>query len=217
MLRKPNSRRVVVLCAHPDDEVLGCGGWIANLADEGHTVSVIFTTDGVRHPPVSTDSRPDSYKALQVLGVEKRNIHYLGIPTQRSDEKILRDFTAKIEDLTPETDVAILPYDGDLNIDHVFAHQLGLICFRPLRYKTSVVMMEILSASEFSACPFQPNFYVDISRNLERKAESLACYTRQVLPFPHPRSPEATCIKAKSRGLEVGWEAAEAFRIVRCF
>lgn len=203
--------------AHPDDEVLGCGGWIAHLIKTNNDVSVIFTTDGVRHPPVLTDSKEDAHEALQLLGVKKENIHFLNIKTQRSDEYVLRDYTGQIEKLTNNIDLVITPSRHDLNVDHAFAYNLALICFRPVKYRTKIVTMEILSSSEWSDKPFHANYYIDISDTIDLKIASLAKYTKQVLPFPHPRSSEAVRIKAQQRGLEVGYHYAEAYHIVRWF
>lgn len=203
--------------AHPDDEVLGCGGWIAHLIKTNNDVSVIFTTDGVRHPPVSTDSKVDAYEALQSLGVRKENIRFLNIKTQRSDEYVLRDYTEQVEKLSKNVDLVITPSRNDLNVDHVFAYNLAMICFRPVKYRTRIVTMEILSSTEWSDRPFHANYYIDISDTIDLKIASLAKYTKQVLPFPHPRSSEAVRIKAQQRGLEVGYHYAEAFHVVRWF
>lgn len=197
---------------------MGCGGWIASLTeDKTNDVSVIFTTDGVRHYPVSTDSKGDAYDALHVLGVKKENIHFLNIKTQRSDEYVLRDYTERVEKISSKTELVIVPSKHDLNVDHLFAYNLALICFRPLRCRTKIVTMEILSSSEWSDHPFHANYYIDITNTVDRKIEALGKYVKQLLPFPHPRSPEAVRIKAQQRGLEVGYHYAEAFHIIRWF
>ena len=208
---------VIVLVAHPDDEVLGCGGWMAKMSAEGHDLTVLFATDGVRHPPISTDSKEDSYSANAVLGVARENIHYLGVPTQRADGHVLRDYTQLVEQLAGQPDMVIIPSRTDLNVDHLFAHQLGMICFRPVKRRVRIVEMEILSSTEYGEDSFNPNFYVDISGYVEKKTEALSKYSKQVLEFPHPRSPQAVTIKAQQRGLEVGCNSAEAFRIIRWF
>ena len=210
-------KKVVVLCAHPDDEVLGCGGWIAKLVRREHQVSVIFTTDGIRHPPVSTDNRIDAYEALALISVRREDVRFLGLPTMRSDGQVLRDFTPKVEALVMDADLLIVPSKDDLNVDHAFAYTLGLICCRPIKRQVNIVSMEILSSSEWGDTPFQPNFYVDISDTLELKIAALSRYTNQVRDFPHPRSPEALRIKAQQRGLEVGYRYAEAFKVIRWF
>ncbi len=197
--------------------MIGCGGWIAQLINNKNDVSVIFTTDGVRHPPASTNSRDDAYRALEVLGVKKEQIHFLDIKTQRSDEYVLRDYTEHVEKIGKKTDLVIVPSGSDLNVDHVFVYKLALICFRPVKYRTKIVTMEILSSSEWSDHPFHANYYVDISNTIEEKIAAVNKYVKQVLPFPHPRSPEAIRIKAQQRGLEVGYHHAEAFHIVRWF
>ena len=171
----------------------------------------------MRHPPVSTDSKGDAYEALQVLGVNRDDVHFLNIKTQRSDEYVLRDYTEQVEKVARNIDLVIVPSKQDLNVDHVFAHNLALICFRPAKYRTRIITMEILSSTEWSGRPFHANYYVDISETIDSKIEALGKYVKQVLPFPHPRSPEAIRIKAQQRGLEVGYEYAEAFHIVRWF
>ena len=171
----------------------------------------------MRNPPVSTNSKKNAYSALQVLGVKQENIHFFNIKTQRSDEYVLRDYTKKVEEIGELTDLVIAPSENDLNVDHVFAFKLALICFRPIKYRTRIVSMEIMSSSEWSDRPFHANYYVDISNTIEAKIEAVKKYDTQVLPFPHPRSPEAIMIKAQQRGLEVGYHYAEAFHIVRWF
>jgi LmbE family N-acetylglucosaminyl deacetylase len=210
-------KKVVVLCAHPDDEVLGCGGWIAKLARHEHQVSVIFTTDGVRHPPASKDNRADAFEALALLSVQPDDVRFLGLPMMRSDGQVLRDFTPEVEELVTDADLLIVPSKDDLNVDHVFAYNLGLICCRPIRRQVNIVSMEILSSSEWGDQPFQPNFYVDISETLDLKIAALTRYTHEIRQFPHPRSPEALRIKAQQRGLEVGYRYAEAFKVIRWF
>jgi LmbE family N-acetylglucosaminyl deacetylase len=152
-----------------------------------------------------------------VLGVKKENIHFLNIKTQRSDEYVLRDYTEQVEKIGENTDLVIVPSNLDLNIDHVFAYKLALICFRPIKYRTRFVTMEILSSSEWADQPFHPNYYVDISKTFDLKIKALSKYSKQILPFPHPRSPEAVRIKSQQRGLEAGYHYAEAFHIVKWF
>lgn len=180
-------------------------------------MSVIFTTDGIRHPPVSTDSCADAYEALATLGVPRENVHFLGIKTQRSDECVLRDFTSLVESKGKRVDLVITTSGDDLNVDHRFAYQLALVCFRPISYRTRIVTAEVLSSSEYSDVPFQPNLYVDVCETIELKVNALKRYEKQVVPFPHPRSPESIRIKAQQRGLECGITYAEAYHIVRWF
>lgn len=77
--------------------------------------------------------------------------------------------------------------------------------------------MEILSSSEWSYPPFHANYYIDISDTIDMKIEAFSKYTKQILQYPHPRSPEVVRIKAQQRGAEVGYQYAEAFHIVRWF
>jgi hypothetical protein len=81
-------------------------------------------------------------------------------------------------------------------------------------------MFETPSSTEWGSVQlvpgFQPGLFVDIAATLERKIEAFACYTKEVRPSPHPRSPESLRARARYWGSLVNRQAAEPFALVRC-
>jgi LmbE family N-acetylglucosaminyl deacetylase len=82
-----------------------------------------------------------------------------------------------------------------------------------------IYAFETLSSTEWSdrgiGPSFNPNRFVDISDQLERKLNALAVYRSELREFPHPRSLEGARALARVRGACVGVAAAEAFEVIR--
>jgi LmbE family N-acetylglucosaminyl deacetylase len=125
-LASVSSRRVCVLAAHPDDEILGAAGLLMRLVAAGTAITLVWATDGEASHPDSTAMTPtelaslrrsESTRALSRLGVEPESVHYLGLPdgglTAHSTQ--LRQDLAAIVD--PE-DVLVTPWSGDGHPDH---------------------------------------------------------------------------------------------------
>jgi LmbE family N-acetylglucosaminyl deacetylase len=222
--------RVLVVAAHPDDEVLGCGGTMARLASEGHEVYLSIVAEGMTSRSWSRESADSAQvqvlhaqarKAAEVLGVKETILH--GLPDNRLDTVPLLDVVKIIESLvqriSPERIYTHHP--GDLNIDHQVVSRAVMTATRPMAdcNVREIYQFEVPSSTEwaFQQCGenFRPNSFVDISKTLERKLEAMACYTSESRPFPHPRSPEALRAIAQRWGTVVGRDAAEAFQLVR--
>ena len=222
--------RALVVAAHPDDEVLGCGGTIARLAAEGHRVWVAFLADGVAgryEKPADVD--PDALRVRHAqwraaagdLGVE--DVLLCGFPDQRLDTVPLLEVTRALEELIARLrpEVVYTHHAGDLNADHAIAHRATLTATRPVSGcpVREVYAYEVASATEWAfgqAGPaFQPNVFVDIGATLERKLAALARYRDEARAFPHPRSPEVVRASAVRWGSVAGVAAAEPFVLVR--
>lgn len=218
--------KVLVLAAHPDDEVLGCGGTIARLAEGGHDVAVAVLSGGGSSRFGSPDEaersmrtrlRANCEKAADLLGARKLWIEDL--PDNRFDSLDLLDVVKVVENLlgrfSPE---ALYTHHGsDLNIDHCVTFRAALTAARPMR-GTSIKafhQFEVPSSTEWSfgrfAPPFEPNTFLDISSTLEKKLLAMETYETESRAFPHPRSREAIAALARTRGAAVGLPAAEAF------
>lgn len=208
---------VMVLVAHLVIEVLGCGGYLPKLAREGHEVHVVFCTEGILHPPKTNDNREASFRAAQRLGLRREHVHHLGFKNQRFDEYARIDINKRVEALNLAPDLVLTTSPGDANNDHRVVFDCALVLARPIRKPVRLLTMEILSSSEWGHEPFAPNFYVDITDTLDLKIEAMSEYADQVMAFPHPRSLEGIRHKAYARGTEVGFRAAEAYRIIRWF
>jgi LmbE family N-acetylglucosaminyl deacetylase len=216
---------VLVIAPHPDDEVLGLGGTIAKLADQGREVFVVIVTRGdpSMFPSTSIEqTRREALAAHAVLGVTK-TIFLEGFPAALLDTVPLSELNAALRDTlrSIEPDVIFLPYYGDLHLDHRKVFESGLVAARPegTYVPASLYAYETLSETNWGAplsrSAFAPNTFVDISPSLDRKLKAFRAYETQVRPFPHERSLEAIQALATTRGATVGLEAAEAFVLIR--
>lgn len=216
---------VLVVAAHPDDEVLGCGGTIARHTQNGDEVSVIFMSDGETSRPGSTTSDiqkrlEQAYAAAEILGI--KNIFKLSFNDNKMDQvallTIVQALEKTIKPLSPE--IVYTHHAGDLNIDHSLTHRAVLTACRPVPGSTikKLVSFEVPSSTEWSSPhsePFMPNYFIDISQQLDIKLKALNVYTDEIKNYPHPRSRQQLKYLAHLRGGSVGVEAAEAFMLIR--
>lgn len=223
---------VLVLAAHPDDEVLGCGGTMARLAAEGAAVHVGFLADGVSSRwAVGADPsqwqaelatrRAAAQKACAILG--SASVSFSDFPDNRLDTVALLDIIKIIESLIeshqPET--VLTHHAGDLNVDHRRVHEAVVTACRPQRGHpvATLLTFEVPSSTEWqlpqSGATFAPNWFVDISASLDRKLAALDAYAAELRNWPHPRSRQAVEHLARWRGATIGADAAEAFILGR--
>lgn len=222
--------RILVVAAHPDDEVLGCGGTLARAKSSGAHVAVLFLGEGVagRFPFGQYDSdefreqtrvRTESaHKALEVLGADEVTIgtHY----SCQFDTVPLIQFTHEIEkQIDRHKPTVILTHNqAEVNIDHSITFTAVENACRPTRQWTprNILCFEIVCSGNWTLeTVFKPNFYVDVSKHWERKMQAWHCYAMESRPFPFPRSDSGLETLARFRGMQVGVEKAEAFRLLR--
>lgn len=218
-------KNVLVVAAHADDEVLGCGGTIARHVAEGDVVNVVFLSDGItsRNDAVSSDLQrreAAASSAQAILGIQR--IQHLGLPDNRLDSLPLLEIVQKLEDVVRELSPQVIytHHCGDLNLDHRIAHQAVMTACRPLPGCTwrEIYGFEVLSSTEWSTSqfePFKPNVFVDISEHLSTKQKALEAYVDEIRDVPHTRSIEHANVLARHRGYSVGIDAAEAFELLR--
>jgi LmbE family N-acetylglucosaminyl deacetylase len=225
------SQSILVIAAHPDDEVLGCGGTIAKHAINGDLVHVLILAEGITSRHLARDrlSAADELSSLtkaakkagEVLGVASNCFH--SFPDNRMDSVDLLDIVKIIEDNINQYRPGIIytHHAGDVNIDHQRIHNATAAACRPLPgcFVQTVLFFEVASSTEWqfpaSAPGFIPNWFVDISSTLERKIMALTAYNSEMRPWPHARSIKALEHLARWRGATIGTEAAEAFMMGR--
>jgi LmbE family N-acetylglucosaminyl deacetylase len=222
------SKTVLIVAAHPDDEVLGCGGTIRKLVKKGYSVYTLILGEGVTsRDPVRDRKKREreieelkekAIKANKLLGVKE--VFLYEFPDNRFDSVDLLDIIKTIERVKKEIqpDIIFTHSQHDLNIDHALTYKAVLTASRPVRGETvkEIYSFEVLSSSEWVYPPkFSPNLYIDISDTIEDKIKAMSLYTSELRKYPHPRSLEGIRILAKKRGLEVGFYYAEAFEVVR--
>lgn len=232
MTSSNDRRRLLVVAAHPDDEVLGCGGTIARFRDAGHDVRVVMLAEGVtaRFDPSefatpqvqewSARRNANAYRALAVLGVPSDQVFVEQRPCCRLDMVPQIDLVKQIErhiaDFRP-TDL-FTHAAADTNVDHRMAHQAVLTAVRPLNrtFLETVAAFEVLSSTEWnSTVPFPATLFYDIGAGIDRKVAALAAYDDEMMPAPHPRSETVLRALANFRGAQAGVAYAEAFSIIR--
>jgi len=222
--------RVLIVVAHPDDEVLGCGGTIARLVKEGHDVYIAILGEGITSRSREREQtdftliktlQTQSNQVAKMLGV--KDIFMYNLPDNRFDTVPLLDVIKIIEDLiarvTPE--IIYTHHGSDLNIDHQIVNRAVLTGTRPMQNGTvkELYAFEVPSSTEWAfqslGLSFYPNVFVNISDTLDIKIKALSCYKSEVRVFPHPRSPESIKAIACRWGSVVGYEAAEVFELIR--
>jgi LmbE family N-acetylglucosaminyl deacetylase len=221
--------RVLVVAAHPDDEVLGCGATIARLVRDGHEVHIAILGQGITsrssHPGDADPSllatlQEDSREVAKLLGAREPRLYDL--PDNRFDTVALLDVVKLVEELVEQIapQAIYTHHAGDLNIDHRVAVQAVLAATRPVVGcpVKDVYACEVPSATEWSfgqLAAFAPNVFVDISATIELKIRAMAMYASETRVFPHPRSEEALRANALRWGSTAGLDAAEPFQLIR--
>ena len=213
------SRSVLVIAAHPDDEVLGCGGTVALHARAGDEVTAVIACEGesLRYGPGGVGQSEHSRRAAEMLGLKESR--RLGFPDQRLDTLTLLDLIAPLERAVQEVRPAVVycQFGGDANRDHELLFRAALVATRPLEpFLEAVYAFDTASSTEWGyPRSFVPDTWVDISTTLEQKLCAMACYESEVRPYPHPRSLEALRHRAQAWGNQCCMEAAEVFMTVR--
>jgi LmbE family N-acetylglucosaminyl deacetylase len=222
---------ILVLAAHPDDEVLGVGGTIARHASAGDQVHVVVAAEGVTSRDTHRDAdgrkmeieqlHSATHRAAEELGVT--SVRFLGFPDNRCDAidrlEITKAVETAIEQLRPDT--VYVHHGGDVNVDHRRLNEAAFTACRPVPQHpvTRLATFETVSSTEWMppGCfpVFQPNLFVDIAPYWPTKLAALRRYEEEMRPWPHPRSIEAIESLARWRGATVGVEMAEAFVLLR--
>lgn len=224
-------KKVLVVAAHPDDEILGCGGTILRHIAEGDIVHTMIMAEGLtsRDETRDAEGRKKELSALHMqaervaefMGVEKLNL--FGFPDNRMDEVALLDVVKKIETEVEafQPEIVYTHHVGDVNIDHRVVHDAVVTACRPLPGQSvkKILFFETVSSTEWQLIQshpvFAPNWYVDIGDFIEKKIEALHFYASEMREYPHPRSYEGVKFLAHSRGISVGISYAEAFVLGR--
>ena len=222
---------ILVVAAHPDDELLGCAGTIARHVDQGDVVHVAILAEGSTSRSDLRD-REDHQEELDTLARAARaagavlgvaSVQCFDLPDNRMDSVDLLDVIKLVESLIAKyrPDTVYTHHIGDVNIDHERTHRAVFTACRPLEGHSvrRLLAYETVSSTEWSppgsSAPFLPNWFVDISKVLPRKLEALKAYESEMRDWPHPRSLRAVEHLARWRGATIGADAAEAFVLLR--
>jgi LmbE family N-acetylglucosaminyl deacetylase len=219
--------RILIIAAHPDDEVLGCGGTMAKLSAQNEIYSLILG-EGITSRDESERQKNDELKSLnenmlaanKILGI--RQVFTENLPDNKFDTvplltiiKIIERYIAKIK---PE--IVYTHHKGDLNIDHRITFDAVLTACRPIENPVKKILsFEIPSSTEWNSYSminsFNPTVFEDISLSIDIKLDAMSKYENEIRLNPHPRSIEKIKALAEIRGASAGMNFAEAFMLIR--
>lgn len=223
------NKKILVVAAHPDDEIIGVGAAAARHASQGDEVRCIILGEGQTSrfdnreevlTEVLDSLHNDTLKAAKIIGYTK--VSFANFPDNRFDQLDLLDIVKYIEKAIEEfkPEIIYTHHVGDLNIDHQMTNKAVLTAARPIGSYTvkEIYAFETLSSTEWDfsyKMPFTPNVFVDVTETFENKLQAMKCYKSELCTAPHPRSLEIMEASAKKWGSVIGRQYAEAFMLVR--
>ena len=218
-------KKIAVVMAHPDDEVLGCGASIARFASAGASVHILILATGLTSRGPADEAalgvlKHEAMKAAETLGA--KSIDFADFPDNAMDTCPLLDIVKAVEIFISkiQPDMIFTHHSGDINIDHDIAQRAVLTAARmlPDTRPVEILACEVLSSSEFGPADkrLKPHYYIRLSdEDVQAAASALECYKGEIRDWPHPRSQKALTHQLRLRGAECGWGAAEAFEVLR--
>jgi LmbE family N-acetylglucosaminyl deacetylase len=225
------NKKVLIIAAHPDDEILGCGGTIAKLIKNNCKVGVLFLSEGVSARSKLGETRKWDEEILARESMAMAAAKYLGFsiigfmrnPNLRMDTLSLLDITKSVQNILIDNkpNIIFTHHSGDLNTDHQICFNAVITACRPsgIDFIESIFSFEVPSSTEWSSSvnlpSFRPNYFVDIDSEIESKLSALTFYDFEMREFPHPRSKENIKALSQIRGSEIGFKFAEAFMLIR--
>lgn len=224
-------KRALIIAAHPDDDILGCGGILSKYQSCGINFKVIFIGEGSTcrfYDPKCNDALNAikqrnfaACKALSYLNID--NVEFNDLPCGRLDQTPIIEINKIIEkainEFSPDTILTHSPYD--VNNDHKIVFQATLTATRPAanNHVNTLMSYEVLSSSECAYLEaFKPNYFFELKESdVQSKWKALSLYESEIKSYPFPRSLEGIKALAMLRGMQSGFRYAEAFHLIRTF
>lgn len=233
MLESLRNKKIMVVVAHPDDELLGLGATMNKLIEEYNVnIHVVILGEGITSRSEVRDTKKwekelerhkdNIIKAHLAIGYQSTSLH--NFPDNRFDTVALLDIIKVIEKEKAlfNPNVIFTHHGGDLNIDHQRTFEAVITSCRPMEQEgvKTIITFETPSGTEWRAPSdprhFLPNLFFCVSKkNVAAKIKGMECYEFERRNYPHPRSPQALSIVAKRWGIVVGANNVEAFCLIR--
>lgn len=220
------SKTILIVAAHPDDEVLGCFGTVAKLIKQGYTAYTLILSGGKtsrgRVEQWELDNlKEEMYRANKLIGIKE--VYQADFPDNAFDSVPLLSIVKKIEEIKNKVkpEIVFTHHFGDMNVDHQLTYKAVLTATRPIKGDIieAIYAMEIPSSTEWNSYSkesvFVPNIFFDITDTIEDKVNALNIYQSELREYPHPRSLRHIKELAKVNGTKVGLEYSENFMLVR--
>ncbi len=222
-------KKILVVAAHPDDEMLGVGGTIHNLVSKNKIIAnAMILSKGITSRQSDKNDKDlikqekNIIKSTSIIGF--KDVVTLDFPDNRFDSVDLLDIIRSVENIIEKfkPDIIFTHHSMDLNIDHRITNEAVITATRPVpdTRPVSLFSFETPSSTEWqvndSDKAFLPNFFVELNKNdIVAKQKALRAYSTECKNYPHPRSEKSLEIISERWGLNIGVKYAEAFRIIR--
>ena len=227
-----NNKKILFVCAHPDDELLGCGGTIAKLKKNNFLIKIIFLAEGItarynksefktKKVLNEIDERNNNCLiANKVLGISKKDIIFFNYTCCRLDQEPLIEITKVIESELNyfKPSIVFTHNKDDINIDHRICFDATIAACRPVKNKSveRIYTFETPSSTDwYTLNTFKPQIFIDISDFLDLKIQAIKKYKKEIKENPHSRSIEKIKSLASYRGSYIGTAYSEAFQLIR--
>jgi len=222
------NKKILIIAAHPDDEVLGCFGTVAKMIKKGYKAYTLILGEGKTSRDINNnvinkqnellELKNEILEANKSIGI--KDVFIEKFPDNRFDSVDLLSIVKVVEKVKNEIkpDIIFTHFENDLNIDHQITYKAVITATRPMANESvkEIYSFEILSSTEWKyPLAFNPDIFFDVSETLEDKVKAMSFYKSELREFPHPRSLEGIELNAKYWGMRVGKEAVEAFKCVR--
>lgn len=215
--------KTLVIAPHPDDETLGCGGYLLRQKSEGNEISWLIVTSMENDDRWDLNQKEKRATEIGIVGTLYgfTNVFQLFFPPGKLDtidmDVLVEAIGKVVKDVQP--DQLLIPHPGDAHTDHENVFKASVACTKWFRYPSIKRAMCYETISEtnfgyFKSPTFIPNFFVDISSFLQTKIDILSTYSSEIQDFPFPRSNVAVKALAELRGAESGFLAAESFALI---
>lgn len=226
-------KKVLVVAGHPDDEILGCGGFFDKYKNK-YNFKVVFLAEGssCRYDNRLKNERKIyrdiehrkscAIKALKIFSISNISFYnnkcgHLNKIPQINLNRLIEN---EIKIFKPE--IILTHSYKDLNLDHKTVFDSVQVATRPTKIKNivrEIYSFEILSSTHWNfKSNFMPNYFIELSKkNVMNKWNALKCYSGETLRKPYPRSRYGVETLARFRGMQCGSNYAESFEIVRSF
>ncbi len=218
------NKKILVFAPHPDDETLGCSGFLLNLKKSGNEINwLLFTEINEKYGWNKNQVIRKNEQILKVMNKYRfRNLYELGYKPSSLDKISNSELVGKVKQIlgSLKPDIILIPHHADIHTDHQVAHKVILSASKNFRnkYIKTIISYETLSETEFASPRkenmFLPNFYVDITKHLKEKLEIMEIYKQELMKEPYPRSKSSIRAQARLRGSRIGVKYAEAFSVL---
>ena len=209
--------KILVIAAHPDDEVLGMGATIKKLSTMGHNIHLCVATEGTTaqytdHQMIKTRKK-SCIESGKILGI--KDYYFLDFPDAKLDTVGHLELNKKLEQIIKKfkPDIVYTTPHHDLNQDHTSVFDSTLVAVRPQSSQIKEVFSYELSG--IVKKPFEPTTFINVTKEMKFKIKAFQKYSSEIMKYPHPRSIEAIGIQASFRGVQSGFKQAEAFKLIR--